>query len=65
MDYNIFAKIPSSFSFFVVCVWSQGATIVDQIVSITPVENYVPRHETQVSPSTSFFYPFSLMWLEV
>ncbi|KAF4367452.1 hypothetical protein F8388_025870 [Cannabis sativa] len=24
-----------------------GATIVDQIVSITPVENYVPNHETQ------------------
>ncbi|KAF4397104.1 hypothetical protein G4B88_008950 [Cannabis sativa] len=27
--------------------WFMGATIVDQIVSITPVENYVPNHETQ------------------
>lgn len=26
----------------------QGATIVDQIVSITPVENYVPKPEFRV-----------------
>ncbi|KAJ6379923.1 hypothetical protein OIU76_016557, partial [Salix suchowensis] len=25
----------------------KGATIVDQIVSITPVENYVPNHDPQ------------------
>lgn len=26
----------------------QGATIVDQIVTITPAENYVPKRDTQV-----------------
>ena len=29
--------------------FSQGATIVDQVVKITPAENYVPNREMQVS----------------
>jgi len=34
----------------------QGATIVDQIVSISPVENYVANRETQVTvPNTNCF----------
>lgn len=32
----------------------QGATIIDHIVSISPVENYVPNHEMQVRPLTRF-----------
>ena len=31
------------------CIVSQGATIVDQIVIIIPVENYVPKHEMPVN----------------
>ena len=31
----------------------QGATIVDQVVTITPVENYVPTTE-RVIPSPTF-----------
>lgn len=35
----------------------QGATIVDQIVSISPVENYVANREMQVSvTNTSISY---------
>lgn len=35
----------------------QGATIVDQVVTITPVENYVPTAE-RVIPFPTFFILF-------
>ena len=39
----------------------QGATIVDQIVAITPVENYVPNHELQVFPLSSYSNLFQMI----
>lgn len=33
---------------YILCIFLQGATIVDQIVSITPAENYVPKSELRV-----------------
>jgi hypothetical protein len=39
----------------------QGATIVDQIVSITPVDNYVAKREMQVNSLTSFCNYFSVL----
>jgi len=34
-----------------ISVVRQGATLVDQIVSITPVENYIPIHENDMQVS--------------
>lgn len=31
----------------------QGATIVDRLVSISPVEDYVPQHDLQVRASST------------
>ncbi len=39
----------------------QGETIVDQIVSITPVDNYVAKREMQVNSLTSFCNYFSVL----
>jgi hypothetical protein len=39
----------------------QGATIVDQIVAITPVENYVPNRELQVFPLSSYSNLFQMI----
>jgi hypothetical protein len=39
----------------------QGATIVDQIVSITPVQNYVAKREMQVNLLRSSAISFQVL----
>lgn len=43
------------------CHFLQGATLVDQVVKITPAENYVPKPELQVylSQITLSFSPIN------
>ncbi|KAL8147465.1 hypothetical protein AgCh_004971 [Apium graveolens] len=42
-----------------------GATIVDQIVSITPAENYVPQSVVQVTAFTGMLFIFSVLQLRL
>lgn len=56
------------FLFYSACLTSenmyfvlQGATIVDQLVSITPVQNYVAKREMQVNLLRNFAISFQVL----